>query len=230
MVLYVYGASRAEDPEFAVSGIDDCPVRTVRSGRVGALVSEVARPPSAARKCVESHARVLEAAMSYGPVVPYRFGHSVDQEAELTAHLRSEGRRLRATLDRLAGQVELLVNLRRDSDALLREVLLSDRRLQRLQESTRHSSDLARRIEFGRAISDAVERRRGEDVATLIGQLKESVTGAVIEPGSSEWSRVGLLVGRQRTDEVRRRIEELAGNGWGLRISGPLPPYHFAAA
>src|SRR5690554_2869368 len=91
---YVYGVTRpgAAPPDVeggggaaggahdaTVEGVGGAPVRLVARGSLGALVSDVdPEDVRAASRSLRAHARVLDAAVRAGPVVPLRFGTLVD--------------------------------------------------------------------------------------------------------------------------------------------------------
>src|SRR5919109_1018647 len=136
----VYGIVPAETPvDGAPSGIAGAPVHRVTAGGLAALVSPVEGDElRATRRDLLSHAAVLEHAVAAGPVLPLRFGIVLrDEEAVAEELLEARHDELSALLERFERLVELRVKGFYVEEAVLREIVRSDRTIARLNEATR---------------------------------------------------------------------------------------------
>jgi hypothetical protein len=228
-VLYVYAATHAERACPTGTGVCGAPVRMVRCGRVGALVSDLAAAPRPDRPALQAHGDVVQRAMADGPVIPFRFGHLAMDEPQLRQSLSRQESMLRRLLDRLTGHVELLVSLRHDPEELLGAVLSADPALRRLQSAAR-SRGVGAQVDFGRRLAAAVEQRRIADAAAVVNAVRGRVSASVVERVDDAWVRAGLLVRATDAKAVEDHVRQGEWPAAEVRVTGPLPPYHFAAA
>ena len=207
-MIYLYavlelGAKAPDGP-----GLDEQPLEVVEAGEVAALISRHERPtfepdPDALWR----HDRVVEDAMTNGPVLPARFASTfVDAEALADALARNQAE-LRRELNDVRGCVELAVRVTqppseppppRDGREYVAAKLLQ--------------------TEEARAVAQALEPLSAHAVRS-----RRAATG-----GSGALSASYLV----RTDEVPRfaeRVRQLAEAHSELSLSctGPWPPYSF---
>src|SRR3954462_10305509 len=107
--VYVYGiVSASAQGAVSSAGVEGADVRTIREGRIAALVSDLDTSQLAAAREIRAHWRVLEAVSESATVLPVRFGTVMtDDEAVRERLLTSHEERLAALLDELAGRVQL---------------------------------------------------------------------------------------------------------------------------
>jgi hypothetical protein len=226
----VHGVSR-EVPEVTEGDDGEPSFLTVAHGPLVGLVSstpdEEALPT---RANLLHHTRVLERAIEQTTVLPMRFGVVVPDTDTLVADfLAPEQERLLATLDRLAGHVELRLRGSYQEAHVIREVLDEDPRAARLRG--RGGTDA--KMELGERIVAGIDRRRDRDMATVAAKLRPHVAAAsrsdVAQPlDAFSWS---FLVPETGRDAFERAVDELGEElapVVELELVGPVPPFSFA--
>ncbi|HLT69644.1 MAG TPA: GvpL/GvpF family gas vesicle protein [Acidimicrobiales bacterium] len=235
---YVYGVTVAGSAPPPVDGIGARPaVRLVASGPLAALVSDAERDEVAAgAKALRAHARVLDAAIEEGPVVPLRFGTLVgDDRAVVDDVLAPHHDRLAAMLEELGPRVELAVRARYDEDAVVAAVVAADPAIARLHERMAGVDPEAtyyQRIELGERIGAAVDARRAADADELLAALEELAADVsladLLDPHMV--LNASFLVDRAEVPafDAQVRAAAAAHPEMAVRYVGPLPPYSFA--
>ena len=94
-MLCVYAVVRASHPGVDGPGVHRRPTALVRSGDLGAIVSETDGELLARRRDVDAHLTVLEQALMVGDVLPLRFGALVDDANAVRSLLDRSGPRFR---------------------------------------------------------------------------------------------------------------------------------------
>src|SRR3954471_15260637 len=107
--VYVYGiVSASAQGAVSSAGVEGADVRTIREGRVAALVSDLDTGQLAAAREIRAHWRILEAVGEWATVLPVRFGTVMaNDEAVRETLLTSNEERLGDLLEELAGRVQL---------------------------------------------------------------------------------------------------------------------------
>jgi hypothetical protein len=240
--VYVYGIIPAADagqwPETPGLGDPSSSVRAVVEGDMAALVSDL--PPDhtpGRREDLESHRRVLSAAIERGTTIPMRFGIVMDGDEVVRERLLGRhAPELRDVLRKLDGHVQMTVKAFYAGDALLREALASE------PELARESAALAARpeaevrtarVQLGEMVAKAVEARRTEVEAALLRRLSPLAADVQVDPPSSERVALNaqLLVDRDRRAELDEEIHNLSdalAGDLAFRYIGPLAPFSFA--
>jgi hypothetical protein len=178
-----------------------------------------------------THTRILEAVAERTTVLPMQFGVVVpDAQTLVATYLGPEHDDIVARLERLAGHVELRLRGRYDEEAVLRDVLASDRRAVRLRGRT----GFAARMELGERVVAGIEARRDRDAAHTVEALRPHATdvaaGRVAEPLDA--FSASFLVDRGRIQDFDRAVDHLADDLSPLvhlELVGPLPPFSFMA-
>jgi hypothetical protein len=170
-----------------------------------------------------------------GSVVPLRFGAVLDGTDALENDvLEPNQERLESLLAEFEGLVELQLRaLYLDEEAILHDLVLSDRELVRLRERSRSGGYMAQ-VELGEATLAAFEHRRAADGALLHDRLSGFArdSSAKEELPERVAAQLAFLVERGRQDALAHAAERLAKETSGrlvLRLVGPLPPYSFVA-
>src|SRR5256714_12831421 len=138
--LYCYGVVSADAAASqAGTGLGGASVEPVRFGELAALTSPV--PPGnvrATRADLLRHFAVLGTAFEHGTVVPLRFGIVFDDEAALVRDFLEPRRdELLGLLRKLRDRVELRVTAHYREEAILAEIVRTNRRVGALREATR---------------------------------------------------------------------------------------------
>lgn len=231
MAYVVHGCVAAEATTYPFpSETDD--VEVVTHGDVAALVTRTDEDEVLpTRSALLTHTGVLERAADRTTVVPMRFGVvAPDADALVATFLGPEHDRLVERLRRLDGQVEFRLRGRYDEPAVLRRVVASDRRTERL----RGAATLAARMELGERIAAGIDDRRAHDTRRLLDAVEPYATEVAAGPVTDQLDAfvVSVLVDRQRTGELDRAIAEAADGLPHLaeiEVVGPLPPFSFAS-
>lgn len=256
-LYYLYGivGADAPDPDAGLLGLEGLPVRLLREGGLGAVISEVpaAEYGDAAldARLAElawvgergvAHEQVLDWYAERGPVVPLSLFSLHRDEARVRGRLREEQERVLPLLESLRGKREWRVKLwRRD-----------ERVGEHLEELSPTLKNLAGEIEQAppgkryllmkkRDAARGEELKRvSERVAQVVyaGLAAEADRGDVVPPprGAPQTGHVltldtAWLVAEGRYAGFQRRLGELAGefqpHGFEFEFTGPWPPYHF---
>ena len=244
--LYVYAVARAE-PAVPGAGVDGAPLEVVTVAGLSAVVHRhpgdpYTGPDDDVRRWVVEHSDVVDRLWQAGAtVLPMSFnvivaGTGDEPAGERLGHwLRQHAARLGARLDRLAGRVELQVEVGldqheasgRDPDAEALRTELAERpagvrRLleRRLEQVERRATDV---------LADELYpevRRRLAAVAEEVAENRR----AHPEPGVVPVLSVALLVPQEGVDRVGRELARIRDEQPAARIRylGPWPPYSFA--
>jgi hypothetical protein len=247
-VLWVYGVvgGGAGEPP-ATEGVDGHPVVLHRHAGVGALVSRVPRDQfseealkarledlDGLEALARAHDAVLEAAMGWGAVVPFRLCTVYSSPERLVTMLESEGPALTSALRRLERTEEWGVKafLRAPAHAAAEEdpPAVSGRDYLSRKREERDA------VDAGREASEAV-------VMGIHARLAERTAAAVLSrPQDRRLSgrdaemvlNAAYLVPCEGVDAFRSVVEQLARShepdGLELELTGPWPPYHFVEA
>lgn len=257
-LIYLYGIvpGDAPDPADELRGIDDAPVRLVRTPALGAVVSDLdaAQYADAALEARlddlawvgergVAHERVLDWFTERGPVIPLSLFSLHRDDERVRERLQEDEARLAERLERLRGTREWGVKLwRREAqlDEQLEELSPSLRALQAEMES----APQGRRFLLGkkREALRAEELRRvaarvTHQVYAALRETAAEATTASLPPSPPGAERVlalhaAFLVPDAAFPAFQQRLGELAGTfqplGFEFEFTGPWPPYHFA--
>jgi Gas vesicle synthesis protein GvpL/GvpF len=203
---------------------------------LGALVSDVDRAEVESARALRAYARVLDAAIEAGPVVPLRFGTIVDgDEGVVSDVLRPYRDRFHELLERLGQHVELAVKVSYDEDAIMRQLVASDPAIASMHERIAGiDPDAAyyERIRLGEQVAAALEERRdrdAEEVYDALCAIADDVSAG--EPLNPQMVVNGnFLVRRTDVDTFYDTVGSATRDHpeMQVRFIGPLPPYSFS--
>jgi hypothetical protein len=234
---YIYGVIRASSSKPTGKGIDGKPLKVVKAGSLGALVSDVPDGPlEAGRDELLTHARVLEKALERGAVLPMRFGVLMPGESAVREELLEPHRsELEEQLDALDDKVELNVKGIYGEATVLREILAEDHEVAELREVIRETPEDAayyERIRLGELIAGALEAKREDDEQWIIDELARHAVA--VEPAKLVHEHMvvsaSFLVDRDRRADFEEALERIAAEQHpriAFRLTGPLPPHSF---
>jgi Gas vesicle synthesis protein GvpL/GvpF len=235
---YVYGVIRGSArAKPKVKGIHDKPLRTVRSGALGALVSDVPEAElEAGREELLTHSRVLEEALALGPVLPMRFGVVMPDESAVRAELLdAHGDALEAQLEELGDKVELNVKGLYDEGSVLRELIAEDPAVAELRAVVQDRPEEAayfERIRLGELVAEGLTAKREADEREILGRLAPHAVE--VEQGKLVHEHMvvnsSFLVERTGLTRFDEALEKLAAEQHpriGFKLTGPLPPHSF---
>jgi hypothetical protein len=220
-----------------LAGVHGAPVQVVRLGEIAALVSDLdGRAVVGLPAEVRDHVAVLDAVAATGPVLPVRFGTTVDDAAAMGAAFPApEQRDHAARLRDLAGVVQLTVRARFVQDAVIAQLVQEEPEIRRLREQTREHLEeetYRARIRLGELVVAGFERKRGEHAEALERAAAPHVVELRQRPTSQvdDVAEIAVLVPRDRVREFEDALERYAARTVGLvavRLVGPQAPYDF---
>ena len=235
--LYVYGIIADSHPatlaELRAVGPDPAaPIsRTGTDGvDVVAVTSEAPADLRGKRRDLLAHQEVLNTLAGQGPVLPMRFGLVVPDVAALTASLRANADHYQRLLADVAGHAEWNVKAVPDEQAFL-SAAAEDPSVRAAQRSASHDGSRDRQIELGRAVADAMSRRRLACGTQILDQLRPYAarTAAAGDTGRYAMNAAFLVKARetQRFLDALDQLTRQTAPAVELIVTGPLPAYSF---
>jgi hypothetical protein len=214
-------------------------VWVVELGDLAAIISDA--PPENDAKALRdqalAHARVLEAAITDAPVVPFRFGNVVPGGDDVVANELLEARHdeFARQLEKLQNYIQMTLKINYDEDAVLRQVIDSQPEIAQLREQSRQGDEVTTRgarLRLGEMISNALQRLRQRDASDILAQLKPVSVAAIADDLENEFMVLNapFLVDRARLSEFEDAVEKMAEDRWSrMRVTllGPIPAYDF---
>ncbi|WP_016699675.1 GvpL/GvpF family gas vesicle protein [Actinoalloteichus spitiensis] len=236
MTFYLYGIIRGDHPADLSShdgvGPDRPPLRVLRDGGLAVVVSEAPRDLRGKRRDLIAHQRVLDALGEQGAVLPFGFGVVSPDEGTVLGELAGGAAHFSRLLDEVDQMVEINVKVTHREDVVLRQILLADPELLRLNERTREGAGHQDRLRLGELVAGALDVRRREDASAVL-----DVLGPAAHQVSTVPSEVGgpllnasFLVPRDGMESFHDQVavaERRFGEWLEIRVVGPLPPYSF---
>jgi hypothetical protein len=235
---YVYGVVRAAGPSTPdVRGIGDEPVGVVALDDLGALSSDVPDDDlEAGREELLAHARVLEAVIEEGVVLPMRFGVVLPDEEAVRQNLLAAHRvELAEQLDEMDSKVELDLKGIYEEPAVLSEIVAENVEVADLREAIRDKPEEAtyyERIRLGEVVAEALGAKRSADEQAILDRLAGHAVA--IEVGEAVHERMAVnasfLVDRAERDAFDSAVDEIGAeqaNRIRFKLTGPLAPHSF---
>ncbi|OKJ32713.1 gas vesicle protein [Streptomyces sp. CB02366] len=220
-------------PLEGLHGVGDPPseLRTVRTGRLAAVVGDAPAGLRAKRRDVMAHQNVLEALMAGGATLPMRFGLVGPGDDEVTAALEREADAYEERLAELDGQVEYNLKAGREEDDLLREIMTESDEIRQLNERVRAQGSHDDRIALGELVAREVTARGQREAEDVAQRLADAATrSSHAEPAPQQFLNLSFLVPRAETEGFVAAVQKEAdrrGDAYTFTLTGPLPPYSF---
>ncbi|NED13081.1 GvpL/GvpF family gas vesicle protein, partial [Streptomyces sp. SID9124] len=156
--VYVYAITRAGTalPE-GQGGVGSPParLRSVRQGRLAAVVSDAPPDLRARRRDLLAHQDLLMRLMDEGPVLPMRFGMVAPGEDAVLRQLAADESGHTAALKRLAGCHEINLKALAAEDALA-DVVAEDATVRKLRDAARRRPGYEASLRLGEAVAAAL--------------------------------------------------------------------------
>lgn len=171
--VYVYAIVRAAvAPPSDVGGVGSppAPLRSIRRGKVAAVVSEAPPKLRARRRDLLAHQDLLQRLAEDGPVLPMRFGVVAPDEESVRRQLaRAEGEHV-AALERLSGGVE--VNMKAfPAQSGLSSLIAEDRNVRHLRDEARRRPGYEASLRLGEAVAAALAARAAAAGRRILREL-----------------------------------------------------------
>lgn len=210
-------------------GVDGAPVFLKAEAGLAAacsVVSDASLAPSVPRAM--AFARVVEFLHRTRPVVPFRYGCFLDGEAQVAELLRARRRELEASLDAMAGCVEMSLRV------LLADGALPSHRNSAVKKVPDTFSSgrayLADRSEHYAAL-DATQEHAGAAADGLRRAFEGLFVRSEVETPRGRASHLlslYFLVSRDRLEAFREAFRDLQRRSpERMLLTGPWPPYNF---
>ncbi|MFD6274889.1 GvpL/GvpF family gas vesicle protein [Streptomyces sp. NPDC060209] len=236
MPTYIYAITAADHPLRldGLSGVGEpaSDLRTVKTGALGAVVSDTPPELRAKRRDLVAHQSVLERLMADGAALPMRFGLVGPDDEQVRAALEQGKDTYTTRLSELDGRLEYNVKVSREEESLLREILTESPEARRLSEYTRENPAAQdQKMALGELVSHEIQARQealGREVATVLAAAAERVSEG--EPTKTHFLNVSFLVRRDEASAFSQTVHEEAerrGDEYTFALNGPLPPYSF---
>jgi hypothetical protein len=211
-------------PPPGLIGLDDRPVVGHEIEGLTTWISESESEPTLGLDAVERHHRVVESAIDED-VVPLRFGAWLPDLSALEARIRRTRAELDTALELVRGRVEFGVRVQEmaaGTPAQAEPAVPAPSGKGYLRALSRREKQRAER----RLEQDGLARRIREFLAELVVDERVSYLDA------PEVVALAHLVNRPDESYYQARIGSLIvgeGGGYILHVTGPWPPYSFAA-
>lgn len=226
--------------DFLVSGVGDHPVEVVTWGNLGIAISSIGPreiTPEISR--ITAYEKVVETFFAYGPVIPLRYGNTVESKGDIPVFLERGHNQYERILRELRGCVEMgiriLLPARQavETDAeMAKDILdtdssgsgasyLSSRRVHYEMEDTRRK-DMKETVDrFLKAFSGLFKKSKVEDpLSSPVSRLMMRTQGPILS--------LYFLVSKESMEEFYKRFRELdSKESDTILLSGPWPPYNF---
>ena len=251
---YVYCIVDCDAPAgFGQTRIDgDSEVFAVAQGGIAAVVSATSSEKlEISRGNALAHQRVMEAAMQSGrTVLPVKFNTIAEDKGRKSAEERivdhvlvGRNKEIVGLLSTMRPLVELGVKgLWPDMETVFRGIVKGNAEIQSLRKKLlapagsgragRRPVNMAAQIRLGELVKKALEARKSEMEAALLGRLaplaKDSRKNKTF--GDSMFANLAILVEKSRQSEVVAVLSDFEARRAGqvkLRCIGPLPPCNF---
>jgi Gas vesicle synthesis protein GvpL/GvpF len=215
-ILYVYAIAEKEAPE-AVTGLHGSRLRSLRCGPLVAVVSEHRVLPEPDETELWAHESVVEKLMRASPVLPMRFGTTVEGEDVLIALIEERREQFEVGLERVRGAVELSVRAQLPE---LTEPASASLPGDAEQPGTTYLLGRARTVRHGEELAETIHQ-------PLAKLARESTRRR--HPGAPAAFRAAYLVEARSVGPFGEAVAALNDRLADVKVSctGPWPPYSF---
>jgi hypothetical protein len=232
MRKYVYGiVGSANEESFGCIGIGNSEVCVVRYEDIGTAVSDV---PESFKIDIEEagvHEKALQKIMETHTVIPIGFGVVAKDETEIRDVLKRARKRFQHILKNIDRKVQINIKISWDK-AILASILEENDEIRTLSRETKENNDQSLRIELGRKVKSALDRKKTEYMENIEIALKSLADGfkegKILDQDTL--ISASFLVDKRREQEFNARLEELERKYKGkleFKSISPLPPYNF---
>lgn len=230
---YLYGIIESRDKEnFGNIGIGNSEVYTIQYEDVGAVVSDIPENYKINIQEALTHEKTLRKVMETHAIIPVGFGVIAKNELEIINILKRARMKLKNILERISDKVQVNVKISWDK-GILADILKENEEMRILSaEVKQKNSDQALKIELGRRIKSALDKRGNEYLKEIHGALGDLSCGFKENKITDQDTimNASFLINKKLEHEFYNKLDELEGKYQGrlrLLAVGPLPPYNF---
>jgi hypothetical protein len=243
MSAYLYallpGDAPLPDGLSAIRGVTDGPVRATPAGPFRLIHADHdGGEILESRRRMLAHARVLEALTAETTPLPMRFGLVAGDADAAAARFAAMDDRIAAEFDRIAGRIEMGLRISWPRDAALARLLEVDPGLAAARDrlAGRGAEAHFDRIELGRRVAEALDRRRGAAQRDLLARIAPLCADHVLRAPEEdvEALRMECLVPRDAEESLAAAAETAAAEADFapaadpvVRLVGPVAPFNF---
>jgi hypothetical protein len=229
---YVYGiVGSANEESFGCIGIDNSEVCVVRYEDIGTAVSDVPEGFKIEMEEAGVHEKALQKIMETHTVIPIGFGVVAKDETEIRNVLKRARKKFQHILKNIDHKVQINVKISWDK-AILVSILEENEEIRTLSREIKENNDQSPRIELGRKVKSALDRKKKEYMENIEIALKSLADGLnenkILDQDTL--MNASFLVDKRREQEFKAALEELERKykgKLGFRSISPLPPYNF---
>jgi len=242
---YIYGIIRdGERKSFGPCGANDgAEVYTITHQGIACVVSNSPVQDYSSMlkedlgRLLVKHQTVVEKVMNDHTIIPMKFGTFTSNDDEVTQVLKRAYSQCEELLTNMDGKIELDVAATwKDSNSIIKEVADANKEIRKFKAEIAKkppSSTLQDRIKIGMMVKDALDKKRGEEQAYMIGLLKEVTIDfqkhQVLDDKMILNCAFLLEKGKEPDfDAMLKKLDEEYRQKVNFRCVGPLPPYSFA--
>lgn len=229
---YVYGIVGSTNEEsFGCIGIGNSEVCVVRYEDIGTAVSDVPESFKIDMEEAGVHEKALQKIMETHAVIPIGFGVVAKDETEIRNVLKRARKKFQRILKNIDHRVQINVKISWDK-AILVSILEENEEIRALGREIKENNAQSLRIELGRKVKSALDRKKNEYMENIEIALKSLADGFTESKilDQDTLVRASFLVDRRREQEFNARLEELERKYKGkleFKSISPLPPYDF---
>ncbi len=182
------------------------------------------------------HARAIEALMKRYDLVPFEFGIVAPSQDHVLRLLKLNYSKIRQTLDRLKGKVEMEVQTCWESmDPIFKELLKENPAIAHYKEqiaSKPPDATYKDRIAIGQMVAGALDEKRRQEAVPMLAALKKISLDISQRHLTLDAMLVNVSLLLRKTDlaHFENALEKVSKKYEGrirFRCTGPLPPYSF---
>jgi hypothetical protein len=229
---YVYGiVGSANEESFGCIGIGNSEVCVVRYEDIGTAVSDV---PESFKIDIEEagvHEKALQKIMETQTVIPIGFGVVAKDETEIRNVLKRARKKFQHVLKNIDHKVQINVKISWDKSILV-SILEENEEMRALSREIKEINDQSLKIELGRKVKSALDRKKNEYLENIEIALKNLAEGfkenKILDQDTL--MRASFLVDKRQEQEFNDGLEELERKYKGkleFKSISPLPPYNF---
>jgi len=245
--MCVYGVIKdCTQEKFDFSGIGGGKVYTIHHNGIAAIVSNSPISIEITEKNVSWYEKVIREVMLNYTIIPMGFGTIARNNAEVKKILRKGYHKFKDVLKKMDNKVQIDVKTLWDEQKILIDILRENEEIQRLREVITKHEDPNKKIELGKKVKLALDKKKEEylteieDVLTRYSddlRPKNFIEKDVVIKINENETRSGklimdtsILVKRDKEREFYDKVNELDGKYKKIELIlvGPLPPYTFA--
>ncbi len=238
--LYIYAflktATTAPALPDNVTGIDGAPIQFQTSGNLALAMSPTeAKKIRPQRKNLAAHQEVVTYLAKHYDMLPVAFGLIADDIAQVDRLLSSHRQVLLEQIDRVAGHMEMSVNLRWAVPNVVQYFV--DRHSQLSEARSVIASGQATRddqIAVGQLLERLVNDERQQHTARFTECLHSVCKEIEIQPARDEADvmRLACLIARDSEEDFTQAVYQAAklfSDDFSIAFNGPWPPYSFVS-